>query len=157
MIRKDFIITVILVLGILVILSNMLNIPQVLASSNKGSAWAVTIYKSLFGVVTIKTKTGIDIDYSNVITHAEPWTAWSTCCGWYHVSDHEVSYVQQTYRAEHGHEYTFEHKLCILGICAPPDQTVSYENYIEVELENGQCQASAGGQYSYYEASGGCR
>ena len=146
----------ILILGMVMILSNIIGIPEVLASN--GNAWAVTIYKSWVGVVVIKTKTGVDDDYGNSINSATPRSTWETCCQWYHVNDRITTWDVQTYTAKHYHEYTFEHKLCLIGgLYAPPDQTVSYQAGIEVKIDNGQCLASGGGQYSYYETPGGCR
>lgn len=126
-------------------------------ASQQGSAAAVTLFYSIFNVNIIETRTWVSVTYDgNIIKQAQPNTYTMSCCGWYNAGDVTTAWVVQSTYAMHCHSYKFEYKLCLLGLCAPPDQTIGYDNCIIADVSKGYCDASATGTYSYISTSGSC-
>jgi len=158
-VRKEFIVATSLLITSTAIALTILSINPVYALS-WGSAATVTKYVNPLGLTLILSKTGADVYYYDpgILDSAFPWIYHQTCCGWYLKTQDIVSWYTTTTEAFHSHYWHFVHQLCILGICAPPDQEISYISSVKIIIRNAwpYCIAYGGGTWSYVETAGGC-
>jgi len=152
-VRKEFIAATSLLITSAVIASIILGINPAYAYS-WGSAATVTKYVNPLGWTLFLSKTGVDVYYDpGKLYNAYPWRHHETCCGWYLRQDYIVSWNITNTEAFHNHYWYYVHQLCILGICAPPDQEKSYTSSVRVVIQNAwpYCIAYGGGTWSYLE------
>jgi len=157
MVRKEFIATLVLMIVAVSMAINLLSLVPIKAGGTCNAA-AVAEFKTVFDLTTMRTKTGVTVSYNNIINSATKWKSIyvNNLLGWYLKNDYETCWIVTANKAQHCHYYEFEHKLCILGVCLITDQTVSYDNSIVVEVNNGGTSIYATGTRSYIEFSGAC-
>ena len=97
-----------------------------------GGAWAVTEYGNPV-CTSIKTKSGVELVFTDLIQSFIPSSSHKTACGWFLVSHHYGRYYTP-HRGSVLHYWKFAHGICLPIVGCIIDQQLDYDAGVFVKI-----------------------